>query len=103
VGRKQQRQLFQYRRQILRAIRSHTNADTDGYVHSNSNTYCNGYGYCYTGSESNANAHGDINADCDRDANADPYPHGHSNSHPSRYNQCGNERCKFFCYTQWLS
>jgi N-acetylneuraminic acid mutarotase len=32
-----------------------------------------------------------------------PNADGHSHSHPGRYNQSRNERCKFFCYAQWLS
>ena len=27
----------------------------------------------------------------------------HTNSYPRRYHQSGYKRCKFFCYTEWLS
>jgi hypothetical protein len=91
----------------LRAIRPHTNTDTYGNCYTGAKSYANanfhsdgnGHLHAYTNTDSNRYSHSNINADRHRDANAD----SHSHSHPGRYNQCRNERRKFFCYTQWLS
>ena len=83
VGRKQQRQLFQHRRQILRAIRP--NANTHFYAYSGTDSdghsYSDGYGQRDT--DSYARTHLDADSNCN--AYRDGYIYSHTNGYSNSY------------------
>ena len=60
----------------------------------------NADGACESDSDSDSDRHSNTYAYCDGDCNFDGNAHIDA---AGCHNQCGNERRKFFCYTQWLS